>query len=447
MQDNTTNYLISVRKKILALLGLFTYSDLIKNFLIYSFGSIILRSISILLAPITLTLLSPSDYGLLSLVMSFTNIFVVFLGLGLRQVFSIEFFHHDEVGQKKIINDILAIYAVVSVPLIILMLFNLPSINSYIFMGAANNILISISLLFCFLYFFVELFYQVLQYQSKALQLTLLQTSIALITISCNLLFLYIFRYGVEGLMIGYIIGMIIVFFIALYNYIKNNYWNTFQFKKNIAKTSYYLKLGFPFMPSILFGWILSSGNRWFLARYASLHDVGIYALADTFSSLYQMIILYPMSGAYLPYLFKKYADNKHDLINVETWNKKNMHISMLCMAILITLGYIACKPLAYKILPIKYYDAINYVWLILISNIFLMGTYFASSFIQYHKKTYFLAFALCIPALINIMLNFLLVKFFAIYGCVIASLFSYISYFMITLFYNNYLCKKIMKL
>lgn len=153
--------LSNIKKKIALHYATLANSPVIKNFFIYSFGSVVLKSISILLAPITLTILNPTDYGLLSLFNSFTNILVVFAGLGLRQAFSIEFFHHDAVSRKTIINDIIGIYLVASLPIYLLLLNSFPLINSYIFINNATNNLITASLMFCFMHFFVELFYQV----------------------------------------------------------------------------------------------------------------------------------------------------------------------------------------------------------------------------------------------------------------------------------------------
>ena len=149
------------------------------------------------------------------------------------------------------------------------------------------------------------------------------------------------------------------------------------------------------------------------------------------------MLIIYPLSCSYLPILFKRYAQNKENIPLVERWNKKNMYMCMMAMAIVITLGYIACKPLALKILPFKYHAVLNYGWYILMGNIFLMGTTFASCLIQFYKKTYFLALAICLPALLNIVLNIILIPYWGIYGSVWATMISYICYFALTMFYS----------
>ena len=238
--------------------------------------------------------------------------------------------------------------------------------------------------------------------------------------------------------MLGYLLGMLIAFGKGLYAYAKEKCFLEINVKESLSRAMPYLKLGFPFIPAILCNWVLSSGDKWVLARYASLHDVGIYTIADMFGLLYQMIILYALRSSYTPHLMRKFATNQDNLKSVERWNQKNMWVSMIGMASLITAGYLIGKPILYWVLPLKYHEAVNYIWLVLMGYIFLMGTGFANTLIQFHKRTYFLAFALFVPAMLNIGLNILLIPYFNIYGCVSATLISYIVYFLLTLWYNH---------
>ncbi len=83
------------------------HPSVIQNFFIYVFGALCLGGFSILLAPINMRILSPHDYGVIALINSCISVGVTILGLGLRQFLSIEYFHHDTAGQKKLINQIL----------------------------------------------------------------------------------------------------------------------------------------------------------------------------------------------------------------------------------------------------------------------------------------------------------------------------------------------------
>lgn len=418
-------------------------STIVKNFFIFSFGSFLLRGISVFLAPITMSILDPKDYGIIALANSFVSILVVFIGLGLRQAFSIEYFHCDNRQRKAMINNMILLYLAIATPLFILFCSFPSLINRLVFVGKAPNMLIMLSLAYAFIHFFVEFFYQVLTYRSKALKMTIIQTSVALLVIALNLLFLVWFQWGVISLMAGQVIGLIIVFFIGLQSYLRTACHRHLNTKRYMQTCKNYLKLGLPFVPGVLCGWILASSDRWVLARYSTMHNVGIYSLASTFGQLFQMLILLPMSRAYIPAVMNKFTHNKNNLLAIERWNQKNMIICMAGLAIIITGGYVAGKPILYRILPIRYQPAIGYIWMILMGYIFLLGEHFASIFVIFKKKVYFQAGSILVPSILNLLLNIMLVPSFGIRGCVIATLVSYATYFAIKISYNLYLQHK----
>ena len=172
---------------------------------------------------------------------------------------------------------------------------------------------------------------------------------------------------------------------------------------------------GLPFIPGIMFSWVLASSDRWVLAYYTSMHDVGIYAIADLFAQLFYTLILIPWSGSYLPYIMQRYAQHKTNLSSIEKENRTIMILSMICATIGVIFGYICLQPFLYWIIPPAYQAAIVYILLLLIGQVFLLGSYFAATIIQFHKKRYFLAFALAIPACCNLLLNLLLTPRFGI--------------------------------
>ncbi len=421
---------------------LIAQSTIVKHFFIYSFGSLLLRGISIFLAPITMSILAPKDYGIIALANSFVSIVTVFIGLGLRQAFSIEYFHCCNQQRKIMINNMILLYLSFATPPLLFFSFYPSPINKLIFVGKAPNALILLCLAYSFLYFFVEFFYQQLTYMTQAFKMTLIQTSVALLVIGCNLLFLCWFKWGVLSLMAGQVIGLIIVCIIGFKSYFKKSCHLYLNAQRCLQTCGQYLKLGLPFIPGVLCGWIFSSSDRLILARYATMHDVGIYSLASVFGQLFQILILIPTSRAYIPAVLKKFAQNKNNPLPVERWNRKNMLISMTGLAFVISIGYLIYKPILYALLPERYQPAIGYIWMILIGYIFLLGEYFASIFIIFKKKATFQATSLILPSILNVALNMLLIPYFNITGCVIATVVSSATYFGIKLGYNFYLQK-----
>lgn len=409
-----------------------------KNFLTYAFGAIFLRAITASIAFISILFLNPEEYGLLSLINTFIGVLPIFLNLGLRQAFGLDFFHVDNQERKKILNDIIALYLLLAVPISFLLILKTGLINKYIFLNKANPSTLLIMIGVCFFHFFTELFFQTLRYQSKAIQLTTVQIIMGIINAGFAIVFIYFLKLQITGVVLANLLAMITILFYGLYLYIKKVNFLNFNLIKNKAKAKYYLKLGIPFIPSMLFTWIISFGDRWVLAKYNSLHDVGIYSLADSFGQLYQMLILYPLSGSYLPYIFTKFSTNKINIIEMDKQNRKNMYVSMIFMFVSITILFLITKNIFFWAIPPKFHESINYIWFLLMGQVIFMGSYFATCYLVFLKRTYLLVSFTIIAAILNVILNFILIPYFKIYGCVIATLVSYIIYLVLILLATN---------
>lgn len=412
----------------------------IKNFFIYSIGASLTKFITAFINLMIINIISPEEYGYLSLINSFIAICPIFLNLGLRQAFGVDFFHRSIEMRKKMLQDIISIYLLISVPIILFAIIFYKKINCF-FHIKENEFFTIIAILICFIHFFSELFLQTLRYQLKALKLTIIQITSGLISIISALIFIYMLELKISGFLLSNLISM---FFISSIGFI-------FYYRKiktlslpicSIKDINYYFKLGAPFIPGIIFSWFLSFGDRWVLAKYSTLYYVGIYSLADSFGQLFQMIVLYPLSGSYIPSILNEFSSNKGKIISIENRNIKFMWLSMFLMLIIIGIGYALSRSLFYKIIPLKYHESIPYILLILIGQIIFMGSYFATCYLLFLKRTYILAGLNISTSVLNIILNLLLVPKFSIIGCIVATIISY-SIYLIGILYVTKIIKK----
>lgn len=415
----------------------------LKNFLHYSAASLLCRGLTFLIAPITIAFLSPTEFGLLSLTNSFVVIMTIITGLGLRHTLTLEYVHCNRESRDKLISNLVITYFLIAVPLFCFLSINRSLINHYFFCDQSSTAIILISLLLCFFTFFIEFFQQALQFRTQISLATKLQLAAALCSVLLIILFLVFFRLSVVGVIAAQLLGMFIVYAYPFARAAIQGFKLAPSLHQVANHIPSYLKLGLPFVPGMLCNWIMASGDRWFLANYSTIHNVGIYTVADAFGGLFHIIISNSITAVYLPHLLKKFANNKEKISHLEATNKKIMYASLIGAFVIVTLGYVMVLPLLYLVLPTAYSESIAYIWFTFIGYIFLMGTYFASILIQFHKKAYFLAFSLVIPALFNCVLNRMLIPHYAIYGCLTATVSSYLLYFMITLTYNYMLVAK----
>ena len=414
-----------------------------KNFLTSAIGSIFLRGLTGITALLALRIFTPAEFGLLSLINQFIMIVPIFLNLGLRQAFWIEYFHLNAIARRSLINHIFIIYLVVTIPLLTFLFFHMDLINHYFFFEKATNAMIIVALIYSFIQFFSELYLQVLRNQMRVLLLTALQIGAAAFSIALNLVLVFYLRLGIIGVISANTLGIMMVSLYGFYHYLACKTECYITVKKLGANAKYLLILGFPFIPNILFSWLLAYGDRWLLAYFTDMDHVGIYALADMAGQLFNMCILYPLNASYVPYMLNQFVKHQNNLVAIEQQNRKNMKWAMILMSSLITLATALAWFVGPYLLPIKFQQSLNYIWFILIGYVFFMGTYFSSSYLVYRKKTWLLLSMNIIAASTNIALNIILIPPFKIYGCIIATVISYMLFFYLNLKEARYIFNK----
>ena len=287
------------------------------------------------------------------------------------------------------------------------------------------------------------MFFQVLRYQTRAKLLTKIQIQAALINAILTVILVFIFKFKIIGVLIANLISILFINLYASYLYFKK-FQEIKKFNSNIiknpSKAIRYLKLSIPLISNIILSWTLSSSDRWILAHWGNLKLVGIYAVADTFGHLFNLIILQPLGGSYVPYILEKFSKAKNylEFSKINNHNLKLMLITVTGMLSLISIGYLAFKPIFLLVAPERYHQSVNYILLILMGQTFFMGTYFSSCILQYQKRAYLLLFLTFTSSIINIVLNIILIPNHGIYGCTIATLISYIIYFLLTIFLSK---------
>jgi O-antigen/teichoic acid export membrane protein len=411
--------------------------SIIKNFLIYSAGNILLRCITAGTSFIAITFLTPKEFGLLALLNNFIAITPIFLNLGLRQGYFLEYCHINKAQQKEMLHHIIFIYLTLAIPVIILAIASTGWINKTLFLGEANSKLILTALAICFIHFFVELLLQVFRYQTKSSKLIILQSSMAIITLLGNILLVYFFQLKTWGILLGNLIGMLSIAIFGMYQYLKKVCHTHYPVIKSWGKTKYYLKLGLPFIPNIIFYWILTSSDRWILARLSGLEDVGIYSLADSFCQLFHLLILYPLSASYIPDMLEKFSKLKNQPAKLQDLEKQNLKLMWIFMAlacVAIVVGFVASKQIFYWLIPTKYHAARNFILILLLGQVFYMGTYFSTIRFIYLKQPKIILWTTFIAASTNIFLNLILTPYFGLYGCTWATFISFGLMFFLSL-------------
>jgi O-antigen/teichoic acid export membrane protein len=419
----------------------FFHHQLIKDFFVYSLGSLATKGSSLVLGPLFLRKLSPQELGLLALINSLSTILTLCMGCGLRQLFWIHFFHLDPIGKKQLLIDIIIIYLLLNIPLALLLYTGFTLFLSH-WLHDIPSPLLGIIILCCFFNFFVELLYQVLIYTRKSLQVSLLQFGSATFTLTISCIG-FVKGMGIYAFILAQCISTTAVLCYGIYKFIAYSLQNHINIERCKSSFVPLLSSSIMFLPSLVSSWTLTSSSRWIVAYSMDLHNVGLHSFIDMANSLFLALILTPLGNSYVPYILSKLAKNPERLYTIEQWNKTIMLFCMVIASIGVIFGCIFIIPRLSFIIPSAYQKLIPFLGISLLGNICLMGTYFSLCIVQFYKKTTFLISSLIGAACCNTTLTFLLLPRLGTGGASVALSLSYALYFITTIIYNLHITRQ----
>lgn len=247
----------------------------------------------------------------------------------------------------------------------------------------------------------------------------------------CNVIFLVAFKMGVTGYILSIIISDVLSFtgltiVAGLHKYLDFKY-----FSKKIFKDM--LKYSAPLIPTYVLWWITSSSDRWFVISMRGDAENGIYSASYKIPSLLMMFTTLFFQAWQMSAI-----ENRNDSGLAKFYTKiYGAYSSMLMIA---AAGVIMLvKPLTYLLVdndPEKnFVYGYHYTPILVIAMVFQCLCQFTSSVYNVRKKSVNSMLTSLIAAVVNVILNFLLVPDFGATGAAIATAAAYASCFVIRIF------------
>ncbi|MCC4768467.1 oligosaccharide flippase family protein [Methanosarcina sp. DH1] len=233
------------------------------------------------------------------------------------------------------------------------------------------------------------------------------------------ILFLLKIGYGLLGVIVATLVVQGVITLIAILIIIK-------QIGLVIPRFTYlkeYLRFSLPLTPNTLVRWITESSDRYLVTYFLGLNSVGIYSAACSFGNLIQLLIN-PLQLILFPELSKLFDENKIDELTVY------MSYSLRYFLIISIPAVFGLSAFAKPLLGI--FTTENFVsgWFVIpviASSGLLAGI--AQIFINtllIVKKTKVPTYINFAVAVLNVLLNLLLVPWVGIVGAALSTLFSY---------------------
>ncbi len=204
----------------------------------------------------------------------------------------------------------------------------------------------------------------------------------------------------------------------------------------NTANLKKYLSFSVPQIPSAALLWIMDSSDRYFITGFLGLAQTGIYSASYGIGSLIYLFY-FPISFVVFPMVTNLWE--KGDISGVKKYLEYSTKI-FLYLGIPGSAGlYVLSKPLLVILSTSEFAVGGGILtFLIALSTIFL-GIYQINLYIIYLiEKTKFMPIIVGLSALVNIIINILLIPKIGIMGAAISTVLSYALLSLIVLIWAN---------
>lgn len=259
----------------------------------------------------------------------------------------------------------------------------------------------------------------------KILSLGLVYHSIYLT--SFTVLFSYVFVDKVFGALFGMFISFLITNVYWLY---KNNYGFNFVYHDYIVRKIFYL--GFPIIILGFLDLLFITTDRWLIASFLGIKQVGYYSLGIMISGIYNLI---PgtISSTINQRLVQNFSSNNNDE-NTKIITK-SMLIMKLIMLIIINIGVFFLPLIIYYFLP-KFINSVDVVIVFIFSSYFYSISNICSNHLISVDKQIFNIKSLVILIVLSFTTNYCLLKFgYGIFSIAIVTSLFYTIYGIIFIY------------
>ena len=383
---------------------------------ISSFGS---KLLSFFLIPLYTNVLSTSDYGYADIISTTVSLLIYLFTINIADGvlrFAIE--KHD--SSKSIVNFGLRVFSIGSLVL-----------SVFVFVFSEINFLKwePYFYLFLFLLFIVQGLYSIFSNYFRAIDKVSLVAFVGIfstiVTIASNIILLLWVRIGLIGYFIALNIGPFASCLIYMCFYFKQK--NSDVAISNETKVEI-IKYSLPLIFNGIAWWVNSSIDKYFIIYLLGSSENGIYSVASKLASILTII------QTIFTQAWTLSAIKDFDSYDKDNFIKQTHGLYYTALVIMCSLLVLFSIPLA-KILYAKdFFVAWKYSPILVFSVLFSALSGFIGSLFSALKNSKIFAISTVVAAIINCILNFVLIPVWGLYGAAIATVISFFIIWIIRL-------------
>ncbi len=386
---------------------------LLKNTVIFSIGNFGTKIISFFLVPLYTNILTTREYGTVDLIYTIGMVLVPLLTLNIGESIMRFALDKDADCDKIMSTGITILIFGAIIGLLILPIANLfESVSNYS--------------IYIYLYTLTLAFSQIFLCYLRGKEFLLkysIGNIIQSLTIAIfNIIFLIGMKKGIEGYLMAYILANVCTglygFWAGKVNLVIKKYSSDIELSKNMIKYSVVL------IPNSFMWWIMNSSDRMMVSAMISVTANGVYAVAYKIPTLLSTITtIFNQAWSYS-------AIREDESEDKEEYNNR-VYDNLVTIVIVVATGLLMImKPFLSVYVGKEYYAAWHYVPYLIVGFVFMtLGSFIATSY-TVHKDSMGFLISGTVGAIINLILNFILIPMMGVSGAAFATCISYFGVF-----------------
>lgn len=386
---------------------------LLKNTVIFSIGNFGTKIIGFFLVPLYTNILTTREYGTVDLIYTIGMVLVPLLTLNIGESIMRFALDKDADCDKIMSTGITILIFGAIIGLLILPIANLfESVSNYS--------------IYIYLYTLTLAFSQIFLCYLRGKEFLLkysIGNIIQSLTIAIfNIIFLIGMKKGIEGYLMAYILANVCTglygFWAGKVNLVIKKYSIDIELSKNMIKYSVVL------IPNSFMWWIMNSSDRMMVSAMISVTANGVYAVAYKIPTLLSTITtIFNQAWSYS-------AIREDESEDKEEYNNR-VYDNLVTIVIVVATGLLMImKPFLSVYVGKEYYAAWHYVPYLIVGFVFMtLGSFIATSY-TVHKDSMGFLISGTVGAIINLILNFILIPMMGVSGAAFATCISYFGVF-----------------
>jgi len=401
-----------------------------RHTLIFGIGGLAGSAYGMLLLPLYVRKISAREFGVFALMMLAMSLIVIVLRMGLNHAFFRQYYETDDSERRRRIVGSALVFLVLSSASAIALLYPAAPWLSMILLGGDRGRawLMRLVLITCFFEVITLVPESILRAKFKSLRysaLNIVALAFQLAAISYLVLFV---DASATGIIVGRLAGTIfeaIIFYIAVRSEL--------SLSLSLVETRAMLAFGSPLVLSQLLSTLFVMIDRFFVDRYGSEGDVGVYSLANSVILLISVLITVPFNQVWSVMRFSVMNEEGA----TDYYSRVLTYVAIASMFLALVVAAVAGDGLLLKA-DRSYWRASTIIPILAFSAVFDTASQVINVGITLRKRTLFSPLITGLALAVNIGLNFMLIPRFGPMGASISTLLSFMAFCVFRFWFSN---------